>query len=679
MAPFMVLGHALDTTVESSPKKARAIAFILVRTKDFLDGDQRNDLLSRGATPQSRVEEKTYLCRFGGDDLSLIRRLPFVEFADEYQPELKIHPALGLMPGAAATDSAALQDRLSVTIILHDGSPEEAQSIAETLAERGHISLGETTVYPPSHINTVSTRGALVDIAALDSVLAVEKRVEIGPQTDLSRQVLVDQWYVDGNTELTGQEQKISVGDTGFDIGSATDVSLPFQRPVGTSPVIAVVDTIFLDVSSPLDDRLSSHGTAVSGHIVADGTTRLPGVGPRIRGTAPGARLYVTRIVDEKGDWFNGPPSEVLDWGWTKHSTALFNESWGPKDPYQSGSPYTNGGLNNDSWHNSHPKCLAVWAAGNDGKAVGVQNRIFHAACAKNVLTVGACHPPRRMMNMSEFYDPTGVKSNSFVMAPLSSRGPVPGGNRIKPDVVAPGVVLYTTLSRAVSEVPHDFGPSPRDTDSEETLWFWSGGTSMATPLVMGCVAVLRQALARAPHFLDEPVSVLLKALIVNGAVSLNPSLNVPDLTHSGFGRVNIQASLENLNKHLYPTRRNWLISMLSPTDRIETFNLKVPQPETIALTGDQIPWRLRATLVRLDSAGEKIQEVMHLKVEKNGDAAEFCYGNRPPRSGSPDYQNNVQRVDWPDIPEVDYTITVTLKTWVAEIGTLFALVWFIS
>ena len=46
------------------------------------------------------------------------------------------------------------------------------------------------------------------------------------------------------------------------------------------------------------------------------------------------------------------------------------------------------------------------------------------------------------------------------------------------------------------------------------------GGTSMATPLVAGCAAVIREALEVKYQHLN-PSAALLKALIINGAVDL--------------------------------------------------------------------------------------------------------------------------------------------------------------
>jgi serine protease AprX len=68
-------------------------------------------------------------------------------------------------------------------------------------------------------------------------------------------------------------------------------------------------------------------------------------------------------------------------------------------------------------------------------------------------------------------------------------------------------------------------------------------GTSMATPLVAGCAAVLREALTSRYHtYLPPfPSAALIKALLINGADILEPiTSNFLPSNESGHGRVNI-------------------------------------------------------------------------------------------------------------------------------------------
>ena len=54
-------------------------------------------------------------------------------------------------------------------------------------------------------------------------------------------------------------------------------------------------------------------------------------------------------------------------------------------------------------------------------------------------------------------------------------------------------------------------------------------------------------------------------------------------------------------------------------------------------------------------------------------------YGNMPPGSDLWDSANNVQRVDWRDIPEGDYQVTVTRDSSMGGEQVAYGLVWYLS
>lgn len=79
---------------------------------------------------------------------------------------------------------------------------------------------------------------------------------------------------------------------------------------------------------------------------------------------------------------------------------------------------------------------------------------------------------------------PTYIRTgNDDIMADFSSQGPTDVDYRIKPDVVAPGVNI-------LSSVPHTFCSDPGTTG----CWAFMQGTSMASPHLAGTAAVVRQA-----------------------------------------------------------------------------------------------------------------------------------------------------------------------------------------
>jgi len=132
--------------------------------------------------------------------------------------------------------------------------------------------------------------------------------------------------------------------------------------------------------------------------------------------------------------------------------------------------------------------------------------------CAKNIVTVGAVN------DIPGGY--TGV--GSVVMSTFSGWGPTDDG-RIKPDIVANGVNLYSS------------------SNTSDTGYASLPGTSMSSPSAAGSTNLLRgqfQTLNGAP-----PRSATLKALIINTADEAGPA-NGPDYMN-GWGLMNTQSAAD--------------------------------------------------------------------------------------------------------------------------------------
>ena len=146
----------------------------------------------------------------------------------------------------------------------------------------------------------------------------------------------------------------------------------------------------------------------------------------------------------------------------------------------------------------------------------------------------------------------TAAPGQADMMAAFSSRGPT-DDLRIKPDVVAPGTNILSVRSSAHAN-PYAqmiLGGDLAASHPLHRLYCWSSGTSMATPLVAGAAALVRQYLVQERgHILggSKPSGALLKALIVNGAVPLVGQFagDVPPGPNrvAGFGRVNVREAL---------------------------------------------------------------------------------------------------------------------------------------
>jgi serine protease AprX len=307
--------------------------------------------------------------------------------------------------------------------------------------------------------------------------------------------------------------------------------------------------------------------------------------------------------------------------------------------------------------------CFAAGNSGTDANGDGIidPGSLGSEAAAKNCITVGASENTRDnirltygQLNASTFpHNPVfedSTTNHDQGMAAFSSRGPTKEA-RIKPDVVAPGTSILSTRSRAVVTPPTVFGTS------SDPAFFFDDGTSMATPLVAGCVAVLRETLVK--NGLADPPAALIKALLINGAVELlgqyNPSEAGPSPNgSSGWGRVDLAGSV------IIPgPNPNGGFGQGRPLKQGETGTITVNIPKEVGTRGVGtmgLPPTFKITLVWTDPPGVLLQNDLDLIVQgANGDER---HGNMGTGKGF-DRRNNVEQVVWTNIPPGAAKITI--------------------
>ncbi|MFC2058977.1 S8 family serine peptidase [Chloroflexota bacterium] len=285
-----------------------------------------------------------------------------------------------------------------------------------------------------------------------------------------------DVWALD-DPQVKGQGIEVAIIDTGID----------YMHPDlggGFGPGFKVIGgyDFFNNDADPMDDH--GHGTHVAGIVAADGV---------VTGVAPEAKLWAYKVLDEhgSGSWStviaaieraadpDGDPQ-------TDDAVDVINMSLGgPGNPNDPVSQAVNAA--NDQG------IIVVVAAGNDGP---YYQSLDSPGMADKAITVGAT-------------------DKSDVIASFSSRGPVPGSWAIKPDIVAPGVSIYSTVATT--------GTYGNPTGYRE----W-GGTSMASPHIAGAAALLKQLY---PTWAPEDI----KANLMNTALDLEY-----DVYTEGAGRVQL-------------------------------------------------------------------------------------------------------------------------------------------
>jgi len=521
------------------------------------------------------------------------------------------------------------QTDYEIDLILHDNPKIDATALASHVAEAAGVATDELEVMS-NKIRLTANQDKLGALAALDGINRIEEVREKTIFNDHACVILhTDTLFT--TTGYRGNNQMVCVADTGFDQGIAEDsfgikVHPAFDGRIEYLRSLWTVDDY--------KDQIG-HGTHVCGSICGSGIYNRSGTGTEINvnGTAPGAKLMVQSLaksVEGKG-WIIDTPADL--------GTSLFSEpyelgirihnnSWGNKWKPKTGQfGYEADATAIDRFISDHPDFTVLVAAGNNAENHGA-SQVGANAAAKNCITVGASGTTRP--NDGQSYSPqTPAVSGITDTAIFSSRGPTLSTvdsngkislGRIKPDVVAPGVAILSAASRLVTSNDR---LRVRNGPSDDQDWLFMSGTSQATPLVAGCVALLREALKDIGK--EKPSSALIKALLVNGAVNHSSSTGLGYDYEQGFGLVDIDKSIAMIR----------LSSFIEGGGRLETTKWDVPalrliQPVNVQWESEVLslpngPNRLVATLAYPDGPGALLQSDVNL-IARAGD--EERHGN---------------------------------------------------
>ncbi|MDQ3379554.1 MAG: S8 family serine peptidase [Actinomycetota bacterium] len=641
--------------------------FYLLRLGGPLLEAWESQLAQLGVTLLERVPRASYTARLEPQQAHQVAALPIVETLGLYKPEdtgpVLLEAAIAPMAGVAGLDRPrAIQ---AFDIRLHR---EEDRPVIEAWLQADNVDIagaGGRKI----RFYALEEASILDEIAALPEVALVEPYVEPELFNDAAR-VLIGVDAVAGNPGslgLEGEGQLVAVADTGLDDGhpdfaGRIDGLVALGRPPS-------------DTTDP-----NGHGTHVAGSILGDGTAS----GGTVRGVAPKARLFFQSLLDPQGRLRGLPMNlgELFEPAYMA-GARIHNNSWGAAVE----SAYTLNSEEVDEFAATHRDMLIVIAAGNEGQAA---NR-FHSAqgfpdwlsigapaTSKNALTVGASRSSRTSGGYSaltwgaawpsEFPDPpvaTGtVSGDPESLAGFSSRGPC-DDRRIKPDVVAPGTDIASTKS-SLAPLSSFWGPYP----GAGGRYAYMGGTSMATPLVAGCAALVREYYVKNRQ--HQPSAALLKATLINGARWLTGADSIANQNAApnydqGFGAVHMPSTLPN---EADPGLRLEFVDSWQDPQR--QFNLSGQRFRyTVSVTGGS---RLSLCLAYTDLPARGLQNDLNLVVQDPSGAKHVGNERLPERLTQLDRGNNVEVVRIDNPAAGDYLIQVSAFNLLRK-GQDFALV----
>lgn len=317
----------------------------------------------------------------------------------------------------------------------------------------------------------------------------------------------------------TGANQIGAFADTGLDTGDMETLHEDLRGRVISGQALGIYSYSWEDPNG--------HGTHVAGSIAGRGVHS----GGVLKGGAYNSTLVAQGMWSDRLENFTVPSKlSVLFDGALKEGALVHNNSWGS---VLSPGSYDASAAEVDDWTYHHPEMLVVFAAGNSGADKDKNGRIDGGSLAtpgtsKNALTVGASEnvtytggvqvPLKKLNAARELWPAEPLYSshpsdNLNGLAMFSSRGPTMDG-RIKPDLVAPGSNILSLRSQVESAIEL-WG-------AYDSNYVWSGGTSMAAPLVSGAALICREILLK-KRGITKPSAALMKALLMNSTVDMFP------------------------------------------------------------------------------------------------------------------------------------------------------------
>lgn len=337
-------------------------------------------------------------------------------------------------------------------------------------------------------------------VKSMEGLLSMEMDTHITAQMNRVGDVIESHWAHE--RKVYGKGVGVAVVDTG--------IALHKDFTEGGNRVIAFKDFINQRTEA-YDDN--GHGTHVAGIIGGNGYSSKG----KYKGVAPECNFIGVKVLDHRGD---GNISDVLaglQWvidNRKKYNIRIVNISVGTssKDNLDENSLLVQGV--NAVWDNG---IVVVVAAGNNGPG---PMSISTPGISRKVITVGSSDD-----NITtEVYGSGRAKD-------YSGRGPTPFCIK-KPDIVAPGSnIISCNISRYSAKAKN--GEVRLSSSESPMMYTIKSGTSMATPVVSGAIALL---LSVHPELSNREVKLKLRS----SAVDLGQHWE-----KQGWGLLNIRKLLE--------------------------------------------------------------------------------------------------------------------------------------
>jgi hypothetical protein len=513
---------------------------------------------------------------------TVVRRvagLPFVRWLGHLPYAVRVAP--GLLSGAPPRRKLSRRrERPGVyTVELFD--KRDTARVARSARALGFAILSRDAaagiILVQSDEATPTRRRQLEQLAAVHGVRFIRQRVIPRTANNIATGIMGNTYVAvaANGLKLSGDGEIVAVCDTGLDTGDPATIHPDFAGRILTIKSYPITPDWSSVIFNPgandgAADLDSGHGTHVAGSVLGDGAASTSGP-DLIRGHAHKAQL-VFQAVEQEMKWRPSAPPEITGERYVlagiptnlkplfqfaySQGARIHSNSWGGGDP----GAYDDQCRQFDEFVWTHKDFCFVVAAGNDGSDADGDGSINSMSVsspgtAKNCVTVGACENRRPEFDEDTYggwwpddfpvapFDDDVMSDDPAEVVAFSSRGPTVDG-RVKPDVVAPGTFILSTRSSQIAANNFAWAAYPPN----KKRYFHMGGTSMATPLTAGALALLREFLRR-KRGIASPTAALVKALLVAGALRLPGTSTVGIVLDNsqGFGRVHLDRSVRKV------------------------------------------------------------------------------------------------------------------------------------
>jgi len=491
-AGFTINGYLVSADDREVPEGLKAPRYpfgvpglYLVQLTGPVREEWKDALLRLGAGVGDYLPENAFIVRMDSWAADLMARLSFVRYVGAYHPAYKVDRSLlGRWGGTEE-------------ILIRLFNEEDVDRLLATLEEAG----GQAKDRSGRLLTAYIPHSAVIEIARDPNVQWMQRVPRFVPLNSRASWVVqsgeVDQTPIWAKG-LHGEGQIVGEADTGVDWDHEAffdpDHEIRYTDPESPLPPDLQHRKI-VNYWTYVDDHdldYSGHGTHV-GCTIAGHNLYLPGNSgnPNGLGVAYRAKLSFSDIGGS-GDSLTLPSDLGTVFQWQYGDGArIHSDSWGG-----SGNRYDDYSRQLDTFTWNHKDFLPVFANGNSGPWGGT---VGTPAAAKNVVSVGATVNGQDMNDLAYF----------------SSHGPTADG-RLKPTVCAPGDSLVSA-------------DSDGDLTANNSGYVGMRGTSMATPVTSGALALIRQYFMEGwyPSGVKKtgdaltPSAALLKADLMVGSVEM--------------------------------------------------------------------------------------------------------------------------------------------------------------